>query len=254
MLYSASRRTDMPAFFPDRIVEKVRRSRKLQGMVLWTKDVRNLVNYPGLAEVLERLPCLVHYTVTGLAGTVWEPRVPPLADQRRELALLGERLPPGAVNWRFDPVIATVDLRERFERVKAELASLLPLVDGVTVSFPDPYRKAVARVAAAGLQWPAVSDGEKRAILSWMAASFGDGADGRVRLCCEPLLLAVPGTAMARCIDGAAFDRLYGLGLGELPKDFGQRKACGCVSSTDIGGYDLRCGHGCLYCYANPDL
>lgn len=252
MLYSASRRTDMVAFFPDLIVEKVRRSRKLEGMVLWTKDIRNLVNHPGLAGILERVPCIVQFTVTGLAGTAWEPHVPSLAVQRHELEILGRRLPPGAINWRFDPIIPTGDLRERFTTIKSGLTNHLPVVDGVTASFPDPYRKAVTRVAAAGMEWPAVSEAEKRDILAWMAGSFC--GDARVRLCCESSLLDVPGTEMARCIDGAAFDRLYGLGLGELPKDFGQRKACGCVSSTDIGGYDMRCGHGCLYCYANPEV
>lgn len=79
-----------------------------------------------------------------------------------------------------------------------------------------------------------------------------------------------------RCIDGELIERLFGsdyelryyLHTGKLPepdlfgamppvpeayrnlKDKGQRKACGCMASKDIGMYNT-CRHFCAYCYAN---
>ena len=253
MLYSASRRTDMPAFYPDRIVDRVKRSRKLDGVVLWTKDIRNFINHFSLSSVIKTVPSVINFTVTGLAGTAWEPRVPALADQADALEELGKRLPRGAIRWRFDPIVATEDWRERFVGVKTLLEQALGTVDEVTVSFPDPYRKAVERVKTAGLAWPQIGESEKREMLAWMVGQFPAGAAACVRLCCEPDMLNIPGVGMAHCVDSELFDRLYGTSLGDLGKDAGQRVACGCMKSTDIGSYEMLCRHGCLYCYARPE-
>jgi len=65
---------------------------------------------------------------------------------------------------------------------------------------------------------------------------------------------------LARCFGGDAElmaffgdrdlfqDDISAVGTSAL-KDKGQRKACGCIVSKDIGTYGT-CGHGCLYCYA----
>ncbi len=262
MLYSASRRTDLPAFYPGLIVERVRRSRRLEGLVLWTKDIRNLVRHAELAKVTAAYPTIVNYTVTGLAGTLWEPRVPLLKEQLLELAVLAERFPPGAIRWRFDPILPGPDLFERFAATLRTLREVLREINECIISFPDPYPQAVARTRAAGLAWPIISLPEKRAILARLLAlfrEFGPGETGvataadsfcPLRLCCETELMDQPGVGPAACIDAGLFARLYGVRIGSPEKDPGQRKTCVCTKSTDIGRYDLTCGHGCLYCYA----
>jgi hypothetical protein len=256
MIYSASRRTDLPVFYPEVIVDRVRHARKLEALALWTKDVGNLVRHPDLASAVRRVPTMVQYTVTGLAGSAWEPGVRPLEAQLPDVAALAGLLPRGAILWRFDPIIAAPGWRERFLSVKQDLDAALGGVGQVTVSFPDPYRKAVERVARASLEWRPLSLRERREAVAFLVSAFPGRREGEavVRLCCEPELLDLPGVGMAHCIDGEAFSRLYGAeleGLAGLEKDGGQRKPCGCVQSTEIGSYEFRCGHGCAYCYAN---
>ncbi len=252
MIYSASRRTDMVSFAPDRIVEKVNRSRKLEAIVFWTKDPTNLIVHSSLSWIVKTIPSIVQLTITGLGGTAWEPHVPPTDEVVQAAKELASHIPANAIRWRFDPIIVTTDVMDRFLIVKEKLTQALGSVDEVITSFPDPYKKAVERVRMSGLSWPEVTEEQKKRIIATMVESFGTDAVVPVKLCCEPELFKLPGVGQAHCVDDALFKEIYGLDFGGLDKDPGQRVACGCVKSTDIGTYDLACPHACRYCYANP--
>ena len=112
-----------------------------------------------------------------------------------------------------------------------------------------------------------------------------EGWDIEISSCAEEADLAAWGITYNRCIDGELMERVFGedkalvhfLHSGKLPevpaagadslfgdpvipvvpvskrrnlKDKGQREACGCIVSKDIGMYDT-CMHFCAYCYAN---
>ena len=112
-----------------------------------------------------------------------------------------------------------------------------------------------------------------------------EGWDIEISSCAEEADLAAWGITHNRCIDGELMERVFGedkalvhfLHSGKLPeapaagadslfgdpvipvvpvskrrnlKDKGQREACGCIVSKDIGMYDT-CMHFCAYCYAN---
>lgn len=249
MIYSASRRTDLPAFYPDYIVDKIQRSRKLDGVVYWTKDLRNFTKHFGLETVLRNFPSVLQYTVTGLAGSVWEPDVPHYSLQGRSLESLNLVLPKGAIRWRFDPIIADKTLYNRFRDVLNYFVDSGVELDGVTVSFIDMYKKVNERISRAGVSIPTLSLQQRKEILCELHAISGI----EIRLCCEADLLDLPFATQSHCIEGALFDKLYGLKL-DLRRDTGQRVECGCSLSTDIGSYDKKCLHNCLYCYASSEI
>lgn len=78
----------------------------------------------------------------------------------------------------------------------------------------------------------------------------------RLATCAERIDLSEYGIGHNRCIDPelisrlAPHDAILQNFLYNAKTDSGQRKACGCILSKDIGAYNT-CPHGCLYCYAN---
>ena len=246
MIYSASRRTELVAFYPGFIVDKVKRARSLDAIVFWTKDPRNLCDHFGLSGVVLSVPSVVQLTITGLAGGPWEPNVPKPEEFEEQLASLATDLPKGAINWRFDPIIVDADMKERFDRILDFVRRTVGELRAFTVSFAQPYAYAKTRIKEAGLELPDPSPEAKRDTLAWMREKSGLV----IQICAQDNLQGISGVEPAHCVDAALIDRLYGTNLGDLPKDQGQRPACGCCQSTDIGSYHQKCHHGCLYCYA----
>ena len=70
--------------------------------------------------------------------------------------------------------------------------------------------------------------------------------------CAEEIDLAHYGVRPGKCIDDDYIFAAFGLHVGAT-KDPGQRAACGCVASRDIGMYDS-CLFGCQYCYATSSF
>lgn len=274
---SASRRTDLPAFFPDRLAAALRGKRvRVQGprghvrevdldprsvhtVVLWSKNFRNLIrNAAGLRDLLAAYDQLfLHFTVTGLGGTPAEAGAPGVGEALAQLpTLVAIAGLPRRVSLRFDPVL--------FWRDGAAVRSNLPFfgkialaaaglgIRDIRVSFAQWYPKARKRASVRGFDFVDPPEEEKKA----RAAALADearklGLD--LYACCQPFLEGIDGIRPSACIDGRLLQSLHpGHEPVSCKKDASQRAGCLCTESLDIGSYTQTCPHGCVYCYANP--
>jgi len=254
LVLSASRRTDLVGCYPEELVGRLRKypPDRVHTIVLWTKSPKNLVMRGRLRETLSRYPQIyIHLTITGMGGSVFEPRIPRWEET---VALLGELAAaaesPERICWRFDPILNAEKNGEEFGNLPyfPRLAeAIAPLgVRQVKVSWVSPYRKVIARLAKEGWRLLQKNMEEQR-----RQAVFLEDVCRRFGLTLS--FCAMEGFPVSRCIDGEELARLHPERAPcATERARGQRALCGCTQSLDIGWYTDRCRHACLYCYALP--
>ncbi|MDR3265343.1 MAG: DUF1848 domain-containing protein [Synergistaceae bacterium] len=265
MIVSASRRTDIPAFYsewlmnrlregfvlvpnprnPKRLTEVSLSPENVDCIVFWSKNPAPMLGK--LAEI-ERMGHRFHFSFTLTPyGRDAEPGVPPVDERLDTFVKLSDLLGPDRVDWRYDPVMTDgrfmmgcSPLSFHRERFGALCAALAGRTERCIVSFVDVYAHLRKRIAPMdGTEIRALAE-----ILSDTARRFGIP----LFACAEATDFSEFGIGRSSCIDGAKIGRIVGHPV-RTAKDRGQRKECRCVESVDIGTYDT-CLHGCVYCYA----
>ncbi len=172
MIVSASRRTDLPAFYSAWFLNRLREGYALvrhprnprqvrcvpltppeaDYIVFWTRDPRPLL--PGLDE-LDRLGLGYSFlfTVTPY-GPQLEGNLPDPETRLEAFAALAERVGPLRVDWRYDPILFTDRIDAAFHR--RSFARLAERLRGHTrrciVSFLEPYAKTRRNLAPFALR------------------------------------------------------------------------------------------------------
>ena len=282
IVISASRRTDIPAFYMPWFMEGIAKGffevinpfnqrvrkvaatvQKVHTLVFWSKDF-NLFLKEGYGQKLQQLGYNLFFNFSiNSESRLLEPYVPPLKKRLEQLDLLSTQFGAEAINWRFDPICFyqhqnghPMDNIGDFARIADRVADF-----GITrcvSSFMDHYKKIDKRVADhPGLRF--IAPPMKQKVSTVLALEKLLAAAGiQLTLCCEKeVLAALPPYSTVKasaCVPNDLFLKLYG-GHLSLRKDSGQRTkaGCGCKVSVDIGSYTNHpCFHNCLFCYANP--
>lgn len=265
MILSVSRRTDVPNYYSDWFIHRIREgflyvrnplnSHQISRIdlspdvvdciVFWTKNPANMIEK---LESLQDYKYYFQFTLTGYGKEI-EPALP---DKRTELIptfiRLSEKIGKEKVIWRYDPILIskryTADYHlKAFEEIAVRLAGY---TEKVVISFVGLYAKTQRNTKGLDIRQMTT---EEMVHLAAEMAQIASKYNLKMESCAEHIDLQKVGIPHGSCIDKKLIEKISGCRLfGE--KDKNQRAECGCLESVEVGAYNT-CLNGCRYCYAN---
>lgn len=269
MIVSASRRTDIPAFYTEWFMNRLKEGYVLTRnpmnhsqiskiplsrdtvdcFVFWTKDPLPMSNKLKLLDE-QGFSYYFQFTLTPY-GSDMEVNLRNKNEIIYTFIELSRKIGKNKVLWRYDPIILNKDITHQYHIEKfTELCKKLSgYTEYCTISFVDLYKKLSKNIINQVIL--PISDSDMIALASEFA-KIGKFYNIKVRSCCEKLDLSRYGVSQGSCIDPYVIEAICGYSL-EVKRDANQRQGCGCIQSVDIGVYNT-CKNGCIYCYANYSL
>ncbi|RME63080.1 MAG: DUF1848 domain-containing protein [Caldilineae bacterium] len=271
MIISASYKTDIPAFYGEWFMNRLRAGfckmvnpynqqvirvdltrPAVDGIVFWTKNAGPFIHhFDTVADM--GYPFVVQYTINAYPRSL-EFSVVDAHKSVEHMHTLCKRFGPRVAVWRYDTILFTSLTPMAFHRRNfARLAQALEgATDEVIISFAQIYRKTRRNLDWAarkfGFQWEDPADPVKYELAGELA-EIARQHGMRISMCAQRAYLA-PGVEEAHCIDAQRLAEVAGKPIAAPIK--GNRPECMCYQSRDIGEYDT-CPHGCVYCYAVRD-
>lgn len=282
IVISASRRTDIPAFYMVWFMEQIKKGffktrnpfnqkvsiinntpDKVHTIVFWSKNFEVFIKREYGQKLQHKGYNLFFNFTINSESKLLEPNVPPLNQRLKQLDYLSSNFGSESINFRFDPVCffktEKSDMNNNLHDFKyiVSHASQYGIKRCIT-SFMDHYKKIKKRTSIMENFSFIDPPLEKKINILLKMEKILNKKKIQLLTCCEKELVnALPpdsGITNSSCIPNDLLMDLFG-GKLSLKKDTGQRvkSGCGCKISIDIGSYHLHpCYHNCLFCYANP--
>lgn len=288
---SASRSTDIPAFYSDWLVSRLRQGyvkwinpfnrkvtyvsfERVQAFVFWSKNPRPLI--PHLQEFERRhIAYYFQFTINDYEGEKLEPKVPPLRERLDTFRQLSQRLGKHRVVWRFDPLILTGTLRipDLISRLRAVGDQLHPYTERLVFSFADisEYARVRNSLKRAQIDWEDFSP-QQMEDLGGRIGELCRTWQIEASTCGESIDLSAYGVSKNKCVDDELLLDITDHSP-EIMALFGRTDAqIGLFSEASPPGSALKdpgqraecgcvfskdigqyntCPHQCVYCYAN---
>ena len=268
MIISASRRTDIPAFYSEWFYNRIKEGYVLvrnpmnihqvskislspdvvDCIVFWTKNPKPMLDR---IDELKDYSYYFQFTLNSYADDI-EPNVPSKNGEIiQTFRQLSDKIGRDRVIWRYDPIMINEKYTVQYHIKYFE--KLSQLLNGsfnkCVISFVDFYKKNVRSLKENKINEPLNVE------INLIAKSFSEISKKygfEINTCAEEIDLSLYGIDHGKCIDDKLIEQLCGCTV-LANKDKNQRDVCGCIESIDIGLYNT-CIHKCKYCYANYSL
>ncbi|MCR4740063.1 MAG: DUF1848 domain-containing protein [Lachnospiraceae bacterium] len=265
MIISASRKTDIPAYYSEWFINRIREgfvySRNplnahqvsripldpevIDCIVFWTKNPIPMLKW---LDELKDFKYYFQFTLTGY-GKDMEANLP---DKKEKLIPafkeLSDKIGSEKVIWRYDPIAFNEKYTPEYHLRACE--SIAKALKGYTekcvISFVDVYQKIQKNMTEMH-----ITEASDETMYSFAKQLYDIATDNDmvIATCAERIDLSSIGIEHNACIDRGVIERICG-GKLKAKKDPSQRGECQCVESREIGSYNT-CANGCRYCYAN---
>ncbi len=274
MIISASRRTDIPAFYAQWFMNRIRAGyclvpnpfnpKQVSRIPLMPEDVHVFVfwtRYPApLFPFLDELDARGYryyflYTLMNNPRAL-DPKKPSHERSLSTFQTLSRRIGKHRVVWRYDPIVFTrvTDPAFHAETYQRIAEALKGYTSRSVISTMDMYRKIKGRLGRLENEGIGIIEPPMEVVgnlLGSMARSAKRN-EMDIQSCAETPVFNAHGIPPGKCIDDQLIRKAFHLEATSR-KDPSQRHLCGCVASRDIGMYDT-CRFGCVYCYANASF
>lgn len=260
----ASEHTD-PVFFSKKIIDILDgnasvqdkfRNTSYQGsdfaaLYLITKHdglpLKNLLEY--------KIPKLIHFSITGLGGTIWEPGVMKYNDLLDRIeSFIKQGLDPEMVTVRIDPIVPGVTKLSDVENIVKRSSEMG--IKNIRFSVMDQYSTTKKFMEELGYDYSKYYDNGKlharpdvlQRIENRML-QLKEKYGVKMSTCAEPFNIA--GISKEACLSVSAINNMLGTSIPETMTGK-QRALCSCYGGkTDLLRYDNKCASSCIYCYAH---
>ena len=227
IIVSASRSTDIPAFYADWFFNRIETGYSLwenpfnrmkqyvmyedtRFIIFWSKNPRPLLNY--LNKLKERkIGCYIQYSLNNYEKERYEPNVPPYEERIDTFKKLVEMLGKGSVVWRNDPLILTdrIDIDELLVRLEETGDKLQGYTEKLVFSFVDilPYTKVCNNLKKLNIHYT-IWTNELMKEFAKKLSILNKKWNYEIATCAEQIDLNSYGIKHNRCIDDELIARI----------------------------------------------